>query len=126
MNIATGRDALSLDQFWNWASLHYNCIIQVGNENCLAFDQPYIHWHLSREEGLLFVQMIRGKDLLTEFVIDPTTVVFVDSTPQQEDEQVLFDLVGNVDGEPYSIFHFLMAHGYDEEEQEASRRGWTH
>ncbi len=125
MNISTDTAAMSLEQFWSWASMHYNCIIRAGNESCLAFDQPYIHWHLAREEGMLFVQLLRGKDLILEFVIDPTMVLYVEATPQTEDEQVLFDLVGNIQGEPLSIFHFLMAHGYEDEEGTSARK-WTH
>lgn len=125
MSIPNDSRALTLEQFWSWAAIHYNCILRAGNDSCLVFDHPYIHWHLAREEGLLFIQAIRGKDLLAEFAIDPNIVIYVESNPQPEEEQVIFDLVARVNGEPLSIFHFLMAHGYDEDE-ETSRRGWTH
>jgi hypothetical protein len=117
--------ALNLDQFWRWVTVHYNCIIRAGNDSCLLFDLPDLHWHLTREDGLLYVQLIRAKDLIAELAIDPTVVLYVEATPQQEEEQVIFDLVADVDGEPMSVFHFLMAHGYDEA-ADAQRRSWTH
>lgn len=123
--MASETKALNLDEFWRWASMHYNCILRAGNDACVVFDHPYLHWHLTREDGLLFVQLVRGKDLIAEFAIDPNLVLYVEATPQQEEEQVNFDLVANVDGEPLNIFHFLMAHGYDEDE-DSQRRGWTH
>ena len=70
------------------------------------------------------VQVIRGKDLISELVIDPRQVMYVESSPQEGDN-VLFELIGGEEGEAFPIYHFLMAHGYDDESEEPSSR-WTH
>lgn len=126
MNIPSNSGTLSLQDFWSWAAYHYNCILRAGSDTCVIFDQPYMHWHLLQEpDGTLVVQTLRNKDLLAEIVIDPGHVMYVESTPQEE-EQVLFELVvSGESGEVIPLFHFLMAHGYDEE-QTVQGRGLTH
>jgi hypothetical protein len=125
LNIPDNSQALSVQQFWRWAAAHYNCIIRAGSDQCVVYDQPYLHWHLIEEEDDLYIaQIIRGKDLITELVIDARQVVYVESV-QQEDANVLFELIGNIEGEPIALYHFLMAHGYENEDDRA-RSKWTH
>lgn len=125
MNLTEDAQALSVQKFWRWAAAHYNCILRAGSDQCVVYDQPYLHWHLIEEEDDLFVaQIIRGKDLITELVVDARQVVYVEST-QQEDANVLFELIGNIGGEPVPLYHFVMAHGYESEE-ERTRSTWTH
>jgi len=125
MNVPTDSQALSIDQFWKWAAIHYNCILRAGNETILVFDYDYLHWHLVEEEDeLLVVQIIRGKDIITELVIDRRMVMYVESNPQ-DDGNVLFELVGSVQGEPMALFHFLMSHGYEDEDERPAHK-WTH
>jgi hypothetical protein len=124
MSIASNPQALTLAQFWRWLKLHYNCILRAGDDGCVVYDQPYLHWHLLEEDDdLLVVQVIRGKDLITELVIDQRQVMYVEAVPQ-EDNNVLFDLIGTGEGEPVSLINFLMSHGYEEESQDG--HGWTH
>ncbi len=124
MTIASNSGTLSLADFWRWASYHYNCILRAGSDTCVVFDQPYLHWHLLQEpDGTLVVQTIRGKDLIAEIVVDPASVVYVESSPQ-EDDQVLFELFVETAEEPIPLFHFLMSHGFDEEQNDVGR--WTH
>jgi len=117
--------ALSLDLFWRWLKIHYNCIVRAGGEGCVVYDQPYLHWHMIEEEDDLYiVQLIKGKDLITEIVIDARQIMYVESS-SHEDNNVLFELIGTIQNEPVSLFHFMMAHGYEEEEERSSSR-WTH
>jgi len=125
MSMPVEATTLTLGIFWQWVGAHYNCIVRAGSDTCVFFDQPFLHWHLIEDlDGQLVAQLIRGKDLVGELVIDPRMVLYVEVTAQ-DDEQVLFELVVDSDGEPIPQFHFLMAHGYDED-QDAARRGWTH
>lgn len=125
MTIQSEAGTITLDAFWKWASAHYNCIIRAGSDSCVLYDQPYLHWHLAVErEGTLVAQLVRGKDLIAELVIDPRHVLYVEARPD-EDEQVLFEVVVENEGEALPLYHFLMAHGYDEGQESASR-GWTH
>jgi hypothetical protein len=118
-------NTLTLDAFWRWASAHYNCIIRAGSDSSVLYDQPYLHWHLLQErEGMLVAQLVRGKDLVAELVVDPRNVMYVESRPDEED-QVLFELIVEMQGEAVPFYHFLMAHGYDDD-QDLPSRGWTH
>lgn len=123
MSIASNPQALTLAQFWRWLKLHYNCILRAGDDACVVYDQPYLHWHLLEEDDLLVVQIIRGKDLITELIIDQRQVMYVEAVPQ-EDNNVLFDLIGTGEGEPVSLINFLMSHGYEDEGPDGHR--WTH
>jgi hypothetical protein len=114
---------LAVEQFWHWLAMHYNCILRAGSDDCVIYDQNYLHWHLLEDEdGLWVVQIIRGKEVITELVIDRTQVLYVE-VAEQEEEQVLFELMGSVDGEVRCFYHFLMAHGV---ESEPPSHGWTH
>jgi hypothetical protein len=124
MSIPSNPQALTLPQFWRWLKLHYNCILRAGDDGCMIYDQPYLHWHLlEEEEDLLVVQVIRGKDLIAELIIDQRQIMYVEAVPQ-EDNNVLFDLIGAVEDEPVSLVHFLLAHAYEDEGQDRHR--WTH
>jgi hypothetical protein len=117
--------ALTLDSFWRWAAAHYNCILRAGSDQCVIYDQRYLHWHLIEEEqDLLVVQVVRGKDLVSELVIDARQVAYVESSVQ-DDENVLFELVGDVNGEPVPLYHFVMAHGFDDDAGRNPHE-WTH
>ncbi len=117
--------ASSLEVFWRWASIHYNCILRAGSDQCIIYDQSYLHWHLIEEEDdLLIVQVIRGKDLIAELIIDARQVMYVESTIQ-DDNNVQFELITDVHGEPVPLYHFLMAHGYEDGEGRSAHE-WTH
>lgn len=125
MTVVEETTTLTLEVFWQWASAHYNCIVRAGSESAVLYDQPYLHWHLTVEsEGTLVAQLVRGKDLIGELVLDPRGVLYVEARPD-EDEQVLFEVIVETDGEAVPMYHFLMAHGY-EDEQGQGRSGWTH
>ncbi len=86
---------------------------------------PDIHWHIDQEEdGLLVVQLIRGKELMSEMVAHKNDLAYVQVAPD-EGEQFAFDCIGTgPDGEA-SLCYFIMAHGFDEEEIPSTPR-WTH
>ena len=91
----------------------------------MLYDQEDLHWHLIEEEDeLLVAQLVRGKSLIAELVIDARQITYVESAVQPDDT-VLFQLVGDINGEPVPLYHFLMSHDY-EEELARSGRQWTH
>ncbi len=112
---------LDIQEFWQWLNAHYNCILRAGGPDFVVFDQPDLHWHLSVElDGVLVVQLIRGKDTTAEFYINPADVAFVTSTPEEGD-QTLFQLEADPDDDTGPVGHFLMAHPFDDEEALAAR-----
>ncbi|HSB18451.1 MAG TPA: hypothetical protein VLD85_00425 [Anaeromyxobacteraceae bacterium] len=109
---------LPFDRFWRWLKLHANCIVRAGTSDSWLHDQEAFHWHLEEdEERNPVVQLVWGKLLVAELVLDVRDALFVQATPAADGEpgQFLFEVVGG-QGEPYPVYHFLVAHGLEEEE----------
>jgi hypothetical protein len=116
---------LPFAKFWTWLNQHPNCILRAGTPEVVLFDDEDVHWHFSTEEdGTMLVQLIRGKKLLGELAIAPQDVTYVQVEPG-EGEEVRFDLQGEGDDAGLAPYHFVLSHGYDEEETADGRR-FTH
>ncbi|HEY7725986.1 MAG TPA: hypothetical protein VH880_11675 [Anaeromyxobacteraceae bacterium] len=111
---------LPFDRFWRWLKHHANCIVRAGTGDTWLHDQEDFHWHLEEDEQRNpSVQLVWGKLLVGEMALDVRDVLFVQATPDPEAEepgQYLFELVGGP-GEPEVVYHFLVAHGFEEEQQ---------
>ncbi len=117
LTVETGA-TLSFDRFWRWLKRHANCILRAGTPESFLYDQDDLHWHLEEdEERVPTVQLLRGKQLLGEVVIEARDILFVQALPDPDGEQgqFLFELVGGGGDEPYPVYHFVLAHGFDEE-----------
>ena len=116
---------LPFSKFWSWVTQHPNCILRAGTPEAMLFDDDDLHWHFGTEEdGTLLVQTIRGKKLLGEIAIAPHEVSYVQVEPG-EGEEVRFELLGAGDDAGIAAYHFVLSHGYDEEETPEGRR-FTH
>jgi hypothetical protein len=116
LTVETGS-TLSFDAFWRWVRRHANCILRAGTPDAFLYDAEDLHWHLDEdEERLPTVQLLRGKQLLGELLIERRDLLFVQALPDPDGEQgqFLFELVGGGD-EPYPMYHFVLAHAFDEE-----------
>ena len=119
------RPSLEMEEFWSWLGAHYNCILRAGGLDFTVFDQPDVHWRLGVDpDGTCFVQLIRGKEATAEFFISTSEILYVQAVPE-EGEHTRFELVGEIDGNPVPVCHFLLTHPYDEENA-PSARTWTH
>jgi hypothetical protein len=116
---------LPFSKFWTWIAQHPNCILRAGTPEVVLFDDEELHWHFATEDdGTLVVQLIRGKKLYGEIAIAPGEVTYVQVEPGEGDE-VRFDLVGDGADAGAAAYHFVLSHGYDEDEGESGRR-FTH
>lgn len=116
------QSSLTLDELWRWLGFHYNCILRAGGPGFVLYDQPDLHWHLTADpDGLLVVQLVRGKDTTAEFFMNPAEILYVTSTIEEEDH-ALFELHGHPDTDDLPLYHFLLAHPYEEEEPARQRR----
>jgi len=110
--------ALALERFWKWLKDHSNCILRAGTQDCYLYDQDELHWHLGEgPDRNLWVQVMSGKQLVSELVIETASVLFVQAAPDTETDEpgrFLFELVGGPKDEAYPLYHFLMAHGFDD------------
>ncbi len=110
---------LTFDRFWKWLLDHPNCILRAGTVDALFYDMEEFHWHLMEDEHHMpVVQIIRGKNLVGEIVIDTRDLLFVQVTPETEGDtnRFLFEVIGGPKGDTYAAYHFLMAHGFEEQE----------
>lgn len=118
MTLQTGT-TLTFERFWRWLRDHRNCVMRAGGMNCWLYDAEDLHWSFEEESGRAqLVQLSRGKQLLAELIIDPQEVLFVQATPDPEAGEknaFLFELVGGQKGEEEVVYHFLIAHGFDEQ-----------
>jgi hypothetical protein len=127
MALSTGRGkpvavTLPFDKFWTWLQAHANCILRAGTPEVLLFDHEDFHWHLIPEdEATLLVQLVRGKELVGEIVILPGDVAYVQCEAGEQDE-VVFECVVETEAAREVAYHFVMSHGYDENEMSSGRR----
>ena len=109
---------LTFELFWRWLQDHRNCLVRCGAGDTTLFDHESLHWDFFEEEdGRAVCQAIFGKALVGELVIERSEVLFVQSSLDPEDPargQWLFECVGGTRGESYPLYHFLLAHGFDE------------
>ncbi len=110
---------LTFERFWGWLKRHHNCILRAGTPDSWLYDQDDLHWHLDEgPERHPSVQLVRGKQVLAEIALDVRDVVFVQATLDSEEDgerRFLFEVVGGDRAEPYPVYHFLVAHGFEEE-----------
>ncbi len=118
VTVETGT-TIAFDRFWLWLRHHANCIVRAGTVDTFLHDQEAFHWHLDEDpERNPVVQLIWGKLLVGEMILDVRDVLYVEATPEEggEPDQFLFELVGGSKEEPYAVYHFLVAHGFEEED----------
>ena len=118
VKVETGT-TLAFDRFWRWLKQHANCIVRAGTLDLYLYDQEAFHWHLEEDaDRNPIVQLVWGKLLVAEMVLDVRDVVYVEATPDAESSepgQFVFELVGGAKDEPYALYHFVLAHGFEEE-----------
>lgn len=119
MNVTTETGTtLPFERFWRWLKDHPNCILEAGTGNASLFDFEDFHWGFVQEEdGRVIAQLIRGKNLAGEVVIDPTEITYVQASPDAEGAargQWIFEAMAGR-GEQESIAaYFVLSHGLED------------
>jgi hypothetical protein len=117
VTVETGT-TLTFDRFWRWLKHHANCIVRAGTVDTYLHDQDAFHWHLEEDaERNPVVQVMSGKLLVAEMVLDVRDLLYVEATPEAgpPQGQFLFELIGGSKEEPYAVYHFVVAHGFEDE-----------
>lgn len=113
---------LPFDQFWSWLVNHPNCILRAGTPEAVLYDDEDLHWQFTNEgPGTLLVQLLRGKRLMGEILMDPDQVSYVQAHSGQMEGEYNFDLVMDSPVEPVVAYFFVMVHGWDEDEEGSSQ-----
>jgi hypothetical protein len=117
MTSAPATAPLTFDQFWRWLSEHRDCVVRAGTEDLMLFDHELMHWDFFEEaEGRGIVQLIFGKTLVGELMLERSEVLFVQSSPNVEEPKSgewFFECLGGPRDESYPLFVFVMSHGME-------------
>lgn len=108
---------LAFETFWSWLVTHPNCILRAGTSEAVIYDDDDLHWHFAIEETeRLLVQVLRGKRLVGEFLVEPERVSYVQAAPGTQDGEYLFELIAEGERDRVAEYFFVLTHGYETEE----------
>ncbi len=116
LTVETGA-TLEFERFWRWMKRHIHCIVRAGTPDAYLYDQEDLHWHLDEDDDRTpVVQLMRGKELIAEVVLDAPDILFVQVMPDPDGEQgqFLFEVIGGGADNPQPVYHFVLTHGLDE------------
>jgi hypothetical protein len=114
--------AISFERFWSWLLRHPNCIYRAGTADAALFDDEDHHWHFAAEGPNCYVQVMRGKRLVGEMVLEPERVSYVQALGEEREGEYAFELIAENESERYAVYYFVLSHGYDEAEPSAGGR----
>lgn len=110
---------LTFDTFWTWVVAHPNCILRAGSPEVVLYDDEDLHWHFASESPqTLVVQVIRGKRLMGEILVEPEQVSYVEGAAGEREDEFVFELVTETEQDRVASYFFVLSHGYDVEEAE--------
>jgi hypothetical protein len=112
---------LSFGDFWSWLQQHTNCLVRVGTPDTSLFDDDDLHWYVGPDRGVLVVQVIRGKRLMGELMVDAERVAYVQEAAGEQEGEHIFEAVGETPAESVVLYHFVLTHGLAEDEQPGHR-----
>lgn len=82
-----------------------------------VFDHDSLHWDFfDEDDGRAVCQVLLGKALVAEIVIERSDVLFVQSSSDPEDptrNAWVFECVGGTRDDNYPLFTFVMTHGIE-------------
>ena len=109
---------IPFDTFWNWIMAHPNCILRGGTPETILYDDEDLHWHFAVEgPRTLLVQLIRGKRLLGELLVDPELVSYVQASAGEHEGEYVFELISETETDRFAAYFFVLAHGFEDEQE---------
>ena len=110
-------ETMPFDEFWRWLMAHPNCILRAGTPDSVLYDDEDLHWHFAAEEpSTLLVQVLRGKRLLGELLLDPEQISYVQAAPPERADEHVFELMVENEQERFAAYFFALVHGMEEGE----------
>ncbi len=107
---------LSFQVFWDWIVLHPNCILRAGTPEAVIYDEQDLHWHFGTENSdTLIVQVIRGKRLMGELLVQPEQVTYVQGFEGAHEDEHIFELVSETEKQRLACYFFVLSHGFDDD-----------
>ena len=110
-------NTLPFEAFWVWLAHHPNCILRVGTPEAVLYDDDDLHWQFFAEnESTLLIQLVRGKRLAGEILIEPEMIAYVEMHESEKEGEFVFDLISESENERLVAYYLVMAHGYLEDD----------
>jgi len=106
-------DTLSFDAFWTWIQTHLNCILRIATPDTVLFDDDDLHWYLGPLEGNQVAQVIRGKRLMGEILIDAERVSYVQALGEEGGGEYLFEAISETETDRLAAYTFVLTHDLD-------------
>ncbi|MEM7349927.1 MAG: hypothetical protein AAF657_03920 [Acidobacteriota bacterium] len=118
---------LPFDTFWNWLVTHPNCILRAGTPEVVVYDDDDLHWHFATEgNATLLVQVLRGKRLMGELLLDPEQITYVQGVAGQHDEDHVFELIAESEKDRVVAYFFVLTHSFETEDEKPLSPGRVH
>lgn len=109
---------LTFDQFWRWLSEHRNCVVRCSAGDTHLFDADSLHWDFFDEpDGRAVAQLVLGKTLVGELVLERGDVVLVQASVDVEHPQSghwVFECMGGSRDDAYPLYVFVVSHGMEQ------------
>jgi hypothetical protein len=106
-------DTLSFDAFWTWLQSHLHCIVRVATPEAVLFDDDDLHWYLGPLDGSEVAQVIRGKRLMGEILVDPERVTYVQALGEERSGEFVFEAISETKSERLAAYTFVLTHNLD-------------
>ena len=126
MTVTETPNTLPLEEFWTWLLGHPNCILRAGTPDTVIFDDDDLHWQLGNEGSTMFTQVLRGKRLMGEMLMNSDAVSYVEIHGGDREEEVFFDLIVESETDRVVAYFFVLSHGFDEDELDTHNRAAVH
>jgi hypothetical protein len=110
-------DTLSFDAFWTWLQSHLHCLVRVATPDAVLFDDDDLHWYLGPLDGAEVAQVIRGKRLMGEIVIDRERVAYVQALGEERSGEFVFEGISETKTERLAAYTFVLTHNLDDDDQ---------
>ena len=112
--VSDSTPTLPFDVFWEWVVTHPNCILRAGSRDVVIYDDEDYHWHFGHEGSeALLVQVVRGKRLVGELLIQRERIAYVQGIFGDQEGEFVFELISGDEQEQASIYFFVLSHGYE-------------
>jgi hypothetical protein len=108
---------LTFEAFWSWLLQHPNCLLRAGTPETVVYDDDDLHWLFASEGRFLVVQVLRGKRLMGEILVDPEPVSYVEGQTGDQEGEFIFELISESEKDRMATYFFVMAHGFEDEEE---------
>lgn len=110
---------LSFDAFWSWLRGHGNCMVRVSTPDSVLYDDDDLHWWVGEENGVHLIQVIHGKRLQGEVVVDPERVAYVQVLGEQAEGEFAFELISETPTDRIASYQIVLVHGLEDEDDGA-------